>query len=97
MIHPVEYKVLVKPHPVEEISSGGIVIATGTQKDREQMAQVKADILAVGGNAFEDWQGKIPAVGDSCYIAKYAGYVVREGSDEYRIINDKDICAVIGD
>lgn len=93
---PVEYKILIEPEEIEEVSKGGIVLAVKTT-EREAMAQVKGKLVAVGGNAFEDWHGKVPEVGDSVYFAKYAGYIIK-GVDgkEYRLANDKDISAVLG-
>ena len=93
-IQPVEYKVLIKPEVVEGKTAGGLFLPEQTQ-DKEKMAQVKGVLVAVGGNAFEDWNGK-PEIGDTVYYAKYAGYVIK-GSDgqEYRLANDKDITAII--
>jgi chaperonin GroES len=94
-ISPVEYKVLIKQDVVEEKTSGGIILAAET-KNREQMAQSKATIIAVGGNAFEDWIGTVPKRGERVLTAQFAG-VKADGADgeEYRLINDKDITAVI--
>lgn len=95
-IHPVEYKVLVRPDPVEEKSKSGIILSVGEAKEREQMAQVKGTLIAIGGNAFEDWRGKVPQPGDRVMIAKYAGLVCRgEDNSEYRLCNDKDVSAVL--
>ena len=92
---PVEYKVLIKPEDVEKVSAGGIVMAT-TTTDRDKMAQVKGQLIAVGGNAFEDWKGMAPEVGDFVYYAKYAGLMVKgEDGQEFRLANDKDITAII--
>lgn len=93
---PVEFKILIEPEEVEKVSAGGIVMATSTT-ERDRMAQVKGKLIAVGGNAFEDWDGAVPAVGDSVYYAKYAGLMVKgEDGKEYRLANDKDITAIIG-
>lgn len=94
-LQPVEYKILIAPDVVEEVSAGGIVLA-GKTTEREAMAQVKGTLVAVGGNAFEDWKGNIPQVGDVIWFAKYAGYVVK-GADgkDYRLANDKDCSAII--
>lgn len=94
-IQPVEYRVLIKPDPVETTSAGGIVLTTVTQKEREQQAQVKGTLVAVGGNAFEDWNDA-PKPGDRVIIAKYAG-LVTPGADgeDYRLCNDKDVAAVL--
>ena len=56
-----------------------------------------ATFVAAGGNAFEDWHDKrLPKLGDKVLIAKYAGITVK-GADgqEYRILNDKDISAIL--
>jgi co-chaperonin GroES (HSP10) len=92
---PVEYKILIAPEVVEEVSKGGIVLA-GKTTEREAMAQVKGTLVAVGGNAFEDWKGMTPEIGDTIWFAKYAGYVVK-GADgkDYRLANDKDCSAII--
>lgn len=94
-LNPVEYKILIEPEEVEQKSAGGIVLAVSTT-EKEKMAQVKGKLIAVGGNAFEDWAGNIPKPGDSVYFAKYAGYVIK-GKDgkEYRLANDKDISAIV--
>lgn len=94
-MQPVEYKILIAPEVVEETSQGGIILATKTT-EREAMAQVKGTLVAIGGNAFEDWKGAIPQVGDVIWFAKYAGYVVK-GADgkDYRLANDKDCSAII--
>lgn len=94
-IRPVEFKILIEPEEIEEVSQGGIVLP-GKTTEREAMAQVKGKLVAFGGNAFEDWEGRVPEVGDTVYFAKYAGYVVK-GADgkEMRLCNDKDVAAII--
>lgn len=93
---PVEYKCLVLPIEVEEKSAGGIILARETV-EAEEVAQCKARLIDVGGIAFSDWgNGRNPKAGDTVLIAKYAG-IVTEGIDgkTYRIIQDKDISAII--
>jgi chaperonin GroES len=94
-LQPVEYKILIEPEEVEQKSAGGIILADKTT-DREKMAQVRGKLVAIGGNAFEDWAGRAPVVGDSVWYAKYAGFVLK-GDDgvEYRLANDKDIAAIV--
>jgi len=94
-ISPVEYKILIAPDEVERKTESGIIL-TEKVTDREKMAQVNGRLIAVGGNAFEDWQEPIPKVGDTISYAKYAGLVVKGNDDvEYRLANDKDITAII--
>lgn len=94
-LHPVEYKILIEPEEVERKTESGIIL-TDKVTDREKMAQVRGKLIAVGGNAFEDWLPPIPKVADTVSYAKYAGLIVK-GSDgkEYRLVNDKDITAIV--
>lgn len=92
---PVEYKVLIRLDQLEQKTAGGIIIPD-ERRDRDQMAQTEATLVAVGGNAFEDWGEPKPKPGDRILVAKYAGE--RPSKDEnnpYRLCNDKDICAII--
>lgn len=90
---PVEYKVLIRLDPVEEKTMGGIIKPT---VEREQMAETYATLIAIGGNAFEDWKEPLPKPGDRVVIDKYAGLPPKAGDiqDLYRLCNDKDICAI---
>jgi co-chaperonin GroES (HSP10) len=101
-IQPVEYKCLVKPYHImdtdeqyKSAKEAGIIIAE-QETQKEQYAQVIALLVAVGGNAFEDWKGRDPVVGDRVMMAKYAGVQV-DGMDgrKYRLVSDKDIAAVL--
>jgi chaperonin GroES len=93
-VYPVEYKVLIKPDEVNEKTKGGLYLPE-TTKEKESMAQVQGMIVSIGGDAFSDWKEK-PVVGERVYFGKYAGYVITGKDDEqYRLVNDKDICAII--
>ena len=72
MIQPVEYKVLIELDVLEEKTSMGIIIPAN-RLERDQMAQTRATLIAVGGNAFEDWGDPKPKVGDRVLVQKYAG------------------------
>lgn len=101
-IQPVEYKILILPEQAEETDetlkrakAAGLVLVDKTT-EREKMAQVKGRLIAIGGNAFEDWSGQVPRVGDVVYFAKYAGYVVKgDDGQEFRLANDKDVSAIV--
>lgn len=93
---PVEFKVIVQLDKVEDITRGGIFIPA-TLRDKQQMMQVEATLIAAGGNAFEDWDGLKPEIGNRVYVAKAAGYqVVGMDGEKYQLMNDKDIAAIIG-
>lgn len=101
-IQPVEYKCLIKPFNIHETDEAyksarkaGIIIPEG-EVDREQYAQCVALLVAQGGNAFEDWKDPKPKPGDRINIAKYAGVqVLGVDGRGYRLVNDKDIAAVL--
>lgn len=89
---------LVRPAKIEEKSKGGILLPDES-KDRNQFAQMEGELIAISPLAFtySDDQGwDKPKPGDRVLFAKYAGAVVkgRDGID-YRIVNDKDVAAVL--
>jgi len=94
-IDPVEYKCVVELDPIEEKTSGGIFLPQDN-RDRSQMASTEGTLIAIGGNAFEDWKGRKPLEGDRVMINKYAG-ITREAdpTDRIRVVNDKDIVAIV--
>jgi len=88
---PVLYRLKVKPDPVEEKTSGGIIITAQT-KDREQTATVTGTVVNVGPSAFEG--NHVVSVGDRVLFAKYGGLIHREDGIEYRFMNDDDLVAI---
>lgn len=101
-INPVEFKVLVKPKAVEE-KVGSIYIPDMT-KDKEKYATTEGVIVAVSPLAFsyaspEEWEqasAAKPKPGDVVLHAKFAGFDIKgRDGEEYRVINDKDVVAVI--
>lgn len=100
-VYPVEYKVLILPDDIHDTDptlkkarEAGLYVADEVS-EREQMSQVEGLLVAVGGNAFEDWKPPRPKVGDRVVIAQYAG-LYKKGHDgkEYRLCTDKDIAAL---
>lgn len=101
-IVPIEYKCVVLPKEVTE--KIGSIYIPDTTKERDQFAQMEGVLVAVSPLAFTyadqaEWErgnGAPPSPGDRVLFAKYSGAAVK-GKDgkEYRIVNDKDICAVL--
>jgi len=94
-ISPRGHRVLIKPFEVEEKTASGIVVSTGRELQREQMAQTEGIIVEIGNTAWHDQPAPWAQVGDHVIFAKYSG-TVSTGEDkvEYRIVNDLDIVAV---
>lgn len=91
-IHPVEYKVLVKPKTLSKKTAGGIIMPDEVV-DREQYTNSFGQIVEFGGNAFEGWV-IAPEKGAFIMFDKYAGSSItgQDGVD-YKLINDKEIVA----
>jgi|GEM_PF-1154043 len=96
-ILPVEYKVLISRPEVKIKSDGGIFLPEQTV-EKEKMRRVIGLLVAIGGNAFEDWKPPIPRVGQRVRIAKYVGEFF-EGLDgkPYQLCSDKDISSIVSE
>jgi chaperonin GroES len=98
-ITPFEFKVLIRPDAAKEKTGGGIFLPQDIQADQQRAIQ-KGTIEAISPAAFSyhAWPAevRIPRVGDRVLYARYSGTLI-EGKDgqDYRLINDKDIGAVI--
>ena len=91
-IKPLADRVVVKRTEAEETTSGGIILAASAQ-EKPQVAEV----LAVGPGGVVD--GKevemYVKVGDKVITSKYAGTEVKLGNDEYTIVRQSDILAIV--
>ncbi len=90
-LYPVEYACVIQLKIVEE-TYGSIVLSKG-MVEKDQWAETEAILVAKGGNAFNDFIGEKPQIGDDIIIRKYAGQQTYDGDDgnQYQFINDKDI------
>ena len=87
-IRPLGARVLIKQMDAEEKTEGGLILS-GSAKEKPQQAEV----LAVGpGTADEKMELK---VGDIVVFSRYGGNELKYKGEEYTIINQKDILAVI--
>lgn len=108
-IRPIKNRVVILPADIEEVSEGGIVLATASV-EREAMAQVYGRIVAIGPECqghgtlvrrlwrwVYNGEAFRPeyAVGDRILYGRYAG-LLEPGGDgaKYRIVNDRDIVAI---
>ena len=99
-IRPVDYKVLVRPDPVEQKTEGGIIL-TASSHEQQGWAQVKGTMIARGDGAFGKWSTAERAAlspGARVYYDKYQGIrVYGADGEEYVLMNDENIGAVITD
>jgi chaperonin GroES len=92
-LKPVGDRVVVKVLEQEEKTKGGIVLPD-TAKEKPQQGRV----IAVGSGRVLDNGQKVPLEikeGDRVIFAKYAGTEVKVEGEEYLILSERDILAVI--
>jgi chaperonin GroES len=91
-IKPLGDRVVIKMMESEETTKSGIVLP-GSAKEKPQMAEV----LAVGpGGLVDGKEVKMEVkVGDKIIYSKYAGTEVKLDGNEYIIVRQSDILAVV--
>ncbi|HBF37986.1 MAG TPA: co-chaperone GroES [Firmicutes bacterium] len=94
-IKPLGEKIVVKVLESEEKTKSGIVLPD-TAKEKPQ----KGTVLAVGPGRVLDNGQKLPLevkVGDKVLFAKYGGTEVKLDEEEFMILKENDILAIITD
>ena len=92
-IRPLHDRILVKRLEEQEMVRGGIIIPD-TAKEKPQEGKV----VAVGGGKVGDDGKRIPLdvkAGDKILFGKYSGSEVKIEDDEYLILREEDVLAVL--
>ena len=91
-LKPLGDKVVVKFTQAEETSKGGIILAASAQEKPQT-----AEVIAVGPGGIVEGKEIVMQVkaGDKVILNKYAGTEVKLGSDEYVIVKQSDILAIV--
>ncbi len=93
-LKPLGDRVVIKASPKEEITKSGLVIPD-TAKEKPQ----EGTILAIGPGKVDDDGKRLPMdvkVGDKVLYAKYAGTEIKIEGEEYLILKETDILAIVG-
>jgi chaperonin GroES len=93
-IKPLADRVLVQRLEEEQQTKGGIIVPD-TAKEKPQQGKV----IEVGPGRMGDDNKHIPPEvkkGDKVLFGKYSGSEVSVGADEYLILREDDILAIIG-
>lgn len=92
-IHPLSDRILVKTLELQETKRGGIIIPD-TAKEKPQ----EGEVIAVGPGRISD-EGKMVEMslkkGDRILYGKYSGSEVTVGEEEYLIMRESDVLAVL--
>ena len=92
MIKPLEDRVVIKMIENEETTKGGIILA-GNAKEKPQTAEVVE--VGAGITVGENQVKMLVKKGDKVIVSKYAGTEVKYQGEEYIIVKQSDILAII--
>lgn len=93
MLKPLGDRIIAKAVSAEETTAGGIVLPD-TAKEKHQ----EGEVIAVGPGTQLESGKKAPMdvkVGDRIIYGKYAGTEVKVGGEEYIILRQDDVLAVL--
>ena len=91
-IKPLGDRVVIKNLEAEETTKGGIIL-TNSAKEKPVMAEVLA--VGPGGNVDGKEIKMNVSVGQKVIYSKYAGTEVKLGKEEYTIVRQSDILAIV--
>jgi chaperonin GroES len=92
-VKPLGDRVFVKVSAAEEKTAGGILLPDNA-KEKPQVGEV----VAVGPGKRDDKGTRVElevTVGDKVLYSKYAGTDIKLGTEEYVLLSEKDILAVV--
>ena len=91
-IRPLADRVVIKMTEAEEVSKGGIILA-GSAKEKPSVVEV----IAVGeGGMVDGHEVKMELkVGDKVLVGQYAGSKVKLDGEEYTIVHQSEVLAVV--
>ena len=92
-LRPLGDRVLVKPEKAEQKTASGLYISSGAQEKPQ-----RGEVIAVGAGKLDDKGERIPVdvkVGDVVIYGKYGGNEVKIDGEEYLLMRDSDIYAIV--
>ena len=92
MVKPVADRVLIKMEESEEKPSSGIILSASA-KEKPQIARVIA--VGPGGNVEGNNIEMYIKEGDKVIVSKYSGTEVKYEGEEYLIVKQSDILAIV--
>ena len=93
-LKPLADRVILKAMEAQETTKGGIIL-TASAKEKPEMAEV----VAVGPGGVVDGKEVVMTVkvGDKVLTSKYSGTEVKADGEEYNIVRQNDILAIVED
>ncbi|MCD8397337.1 MAG: co-chaperone GroES [Lachnospiraceae bacterium] len=89
---PLADRVVLKQREAEETTKSGIILMSGSQEKPQE-----AEVIAVGPGGLVDGKEVKMTIkpGDTVIYSKYSGTEVKLGEDEYIIVKQSDILALV--
>jgi len=100
VLRPSGYRILVRIPRLDAQMRSGLYRPDAT-RSLEETASIMGEVVAIGENAYQDTE-KFPGdpwcqVGDTIMMRQYAGTRFKIDGQEYRLINDDTVEAVVSD
>ncbi len=92
-IKPLDDRIVIQQVEAEETTASGLVLPD-TAKEKPQ----EGTVVAVGPGRVDDNGTRVPmdvAVGDVVIYSKYGGTDVKYGDDDFIILSQRDVLAVV--
>lgn len=92
-LKPLNDRILVKLIEEQEVKKGGIIIP-----DSAKEKPTEAKVIAVGPGRLDDGGKRVPIElkkGDRVLISKYGGTEVKFDGEQYQILREDDVLAVL--
>ena len=92
-VQPLDDRILVKQSEAEEVTAGGIVLPDSAREKPQ-----RGKVVSVGpGKLLDNGQrGEMTLKkGDEIFYRKYGGTEIEMGGDDYMILRESDVLAVI--
>ena len=91
-LKPLSDRVILKAVEAEETTKGGIILAASAQEKPEV-----AEVVAVGPGGVVDGNEVVMTVkpGDKVITGKYSGTTVKVDGEEFTIVRQSDILAIV--
>ena len=93
LLKPLGDRIVAKPKKAEDVTKGGIVLPDSA-KERPQ----EGEVIAVGDGIVLDSGARVPMevkAGDRVMYSKYGGTEVKIGGEEYVILRQDDVLAIV--
>ena len=92
-LRPLGDRVLIKPDKAEEKTASGLFISSGAQEKPQ-----RGTVVAVGAGKLDENGNRIPMdvkVDDVVIYGKYGGNEVKVDGEDYLLMRDSDIYAIV--